>query len=75
MTSDNVIKIARSSDDERFLKPAELAHRWGSSVGTLANMRSAGVGPPFIKIGSNVRYPLSGIEEYERKNTIDPGAA
>lgn len=75
MSSDNVIKIGRTADDERFLKPKELALRWGCSVGTLANKRAAGVGPMFTKIGSTVRYPLSGIQEYERKNTIDPGAA
>ena len=34
-----------------LLTPAELATMLGMSVRTLANWRSAGKGPPYVKIG------------------------
>lgn len=51
----------------------ELAERWNMSEATLRAWRFRGFGPPFIrpsgrKSGS-VRYRLSDIEEWERKNT------
>ena len=52
-----------------LLTDAQLAERWGLSVKRLANDRSAGRGPRFVKLGDGlrapVRYPLEIIEEYE----------
>jgi hypothetical protein len=52
------------------LTPAEVAERWNSAVtvGTLANWRAQGKGPPFIKFGSRVRYPLVKLEQWEIAN-------
>jgi hypothetical protein len=58
-----------------FRSPAQLAARWDCSVGWLANQRSAGLGPAFFKIGSNVRYLLSDIEAYEEARRVEPVAA
>jgi hypothetical protein len=49
----------------QLLTSAELAERWGCSTGWLANMRSAGVGPRFLTLGSNVRYRVPDVIAYE----------
>lgn len=54
--------------DTRHLSTKELAARWQMSVGHLANWRSSGGGPRYIKFGRRVLYPLAEVEAYERKN-------
>jgi predicted site-specific integrase-resolvase len=49
----------------KYLRPDDLAERWGVSTGTLSNWRSRGIGPTFVKIGANVRYALTDVESYE----------
>ena len=53
------------SQQPPLLTCAELAERWCCSPGWLANMRCAGQGPPFLKLGSNVRYRLQDVVAYE----------
>jgi hypothetical protein len=50
----------------QLLTPAELAERWQCSPGHLANMRSAGVGPVYLKLGSSIRYRVSDVQAYEQ---------
>lgn len=50
--------------------PKQLAKRWDINVGTLANMRSAGWGPKYFKIGKSVRYALSRVIEFENDNEV-----
>lgn len=52
-----------------FLTSKELAARWRLSSQTLANWRHEGKGPQFIRIGSQVRYPLEGIQAWEKLDT------
>lgn len=58
------------------LLPKEAAARMRMSVGTLANWRTSGEGPRFIKFGRRVLYPLHEIEAFElrctRSNTAKP---
>lgn len=56
--------------DRRFLTAAELSARWGGSpcVGTLNNWRHKKKGPPFVKFGNVVKYPLDGVIQWESKN-------
>lgn len=61
--------------DKRNLTVKELAERWRFAKGTLNNQRAQGKGPPFIKIGSKVLYPLDEIERFEQANKITPAAA
>lgn len=49
-----------------YLTSKEVAGRWRLSDQTLANWRSAGKGPPFIRVGSRVLYPVEGIHAYEK---------
>jgi len=53
-----------------FLKPREVAERLRVSTRTLSNQRAAGIGngPPFLKMGGVVRYPIDGLERYINKN-------
>ena len=50
----------------------ELADRWNCSVGHLANLRSAGLGPAYLKIGTAVRYRVSDLLAYEQAHLVDP---
>ena len=47
--------------------PEQLAKRWGVSVGSLANKRSNGSGPKYIKFFQKIYYNKKDIYEYERK--------
>jgi len=49
-----------------YLTSKEVAGRWRLSDQTLANWRSAGKGPPFIRVGSRVLYPVEGIHAFEK---------
>lgn len=59
--------MTNSSD---FLTDVELAKRWHKHRQTLIRWRSAGTGPPFVRIGRRVLYPLAGVEQYEQANTF-----
>lgn len=47
----------------------QLLQRWNHCIkrGTLANWRSQGSGPAFIKVGRAVLYPLDKVVEWETK--------
>lgn len=53
-----------------LLTPRELAARWGLSVHTLENWRSAKRGPQFIKVGRLVRYRLPAVEQFEQEGQV-----
>lgn len=59
-------------DRKLFLTPQELVSRYEGRVNvrTLANWRSAGVSPPFTKVGGRILYPLNELIEWERKRTV-----
>lgn len=61
-----------SRGDEPYLTPEALAERWSCTKGWLANMRSAGVGPRYLKIGRSVRYRVADIRAFEAANTVEP---
>lgn len=62
--------MAAVAERRTYLTPDELVDRWNDAVtvGTLANWRSQGNGPPFVKFGNRVRYPMTGVEAYEAAN-------
>lgn len=41
---------------KRVLTPEEVSELIGISTGTLANWRSADIGPAFARVGKHVRY-------------------
>lgn len=52
------------------LSPEALAERWNCSTNHLANRRSQGQGPAFLKPAGRVVYLLSDVEEYEAKTRV-----
>jgi hypothetical protein len=63
-----LMKILNEVTQKKFgpvMRPHELAKRWGFNVMSLANMRTQGRGPKFIKLGNKVLYPVAEIEAYE----------
>jgi hypothetical protein len=60
---------------ERFLTEDEIAARYRGlvSAGTLRNWRAKGRGPPFVKVGRSVLYPLAALEAWEVENTCCAG--
>lgn len=55
-----------------FLTPQQLSERWEERISarTLANWRSAGIGPPFVKIGGAIVYRRCDVEAWENRNTV-----
>ena len=52
---------------EKLMTDTELAERWQTSRGTLANARSRGDGCPYLKLGGLVRYALDDVLAYEEQ--------
>ncbi|KRF22920.1 AlpA family transcriptional regulator [Phycicoccus sp. Soil802] len=53
------------------LSPRELAGRWRTTAGHLANLRSAGRGPRYLKLSAGkVVYRLADIEEFESERLV-----
>lgn len=55
------------SEEPVLLHPREVAKRLQIAVGTLANMRSRGTGPQFVKIGD----PETGRVRYLENDVVD----
>jgi hypothetical protein len=41
-----------------YVSPAEMSVHMGIKEATLANLRSRGSGPKFVKVGGAIRYPV-----------------
>ncbi len=56
---------------DEFLTPDELVLRYKSniSVKTLANWRTKGGGPDYVKIGGKIMYEMKGVIAWERLRT------
>ncbi len=53
-----------------FLTDLELADRWHMHRQTLIRWRRQSTGPAYVRIEGRVLYPLAGVEQYEKANTI-----
>lgn len=51
-----------------YVSPYELCKRWGKTITpkTLANWRSLGIGPAYVKLEGRIVYSLADIEAYEQ---------
>jgi len=47
----------------------EVARRTGMTVAWVLKKRIVGGGPPFVKLGAAVRYPVAGLDAWLRENT------
>jgi len=60
---------------ETYLSPEELAKKLHVTIGTLANWRSAAIGPAFVKVGKRkILYGLTDVEDYMAANRQCPAA-
>ncbi|MEF2073598.1 helix-turn-helix domain-containing protein [Consotaella aegiceratis] len=59
-------------DDRKYLTAEEVTERYREeiSVGTLRNWRAMRIGPPFIKIGKAVLYPIKELDEWDKRNLV-----
>jgi len=62
--------IDRTGRENDLLTDAQVAARWQLSRGTLANQRSQGRGPAYLKLAGRVRYRRSDIEAYEQAGFV-----
>lgn len=53
--------------DDRWLSRQQLADRYSLPVKTPAEWASKGTGPPYAKFGKHVRYRLSDVIAWERR--------
>lgn len=56
----------------QHLTPEDVKKRLTVSMSTLANWRSTGKGPPYIKLCGTVRYPLDLLVAWEASNIVQP---
>ena len=51
--------------------PEQLAKRWNTTHGTLAQWRFHGGGPMFVKLGHKILYRKEDVVKYEKSNRKD----
>lgn len=54
-----------------YLNTTEVGDRLGLSVKTLANWRSAGIGPAYLKVGGRVLYPEDLLTEWLTERIVE----
>lgn len=55
-----------------FFTAPQLAERWATTTGHLANLRSKRLPPVYTKFGASVRYNRADIEAYEQAQRVLP---
>lgn len=55
-----------------LLQPGDVAALLGVPISTLANWRSSGYGPPYLRVGKYVRYRLVDVEAWIASRVRDP---
>ena len=60
-------RFFEKEDRMQFLDTFELAERWKTTRGNLANKRYRGEAPEFIKIGKKILYPIDVVEGIENE--------
>ena len=57
---------------KKFLTAEEVAARYCDvvTVGTRRNWRAMRIGPPFVKIGKAVLYPVEELDAWDKKNLV-----
>lgn len=54
-----------------WLTPQQVADRTEFAVSTLANWRSLGIGPAWVKVGTRVRYDEDAVTAWQRSRVPD----
>ncbi|WP_277050852.1 helix-turn-helix domain-containing protein [Ruania albidiflava] len=58
----------------RYLTPTEASEYLGLTTGTLANMRSLGTGPSFVRRGRIIRYAEADLVAYLEAGRVQVSA-
>lgn len=75
MTSDAMtVAVSVPTGGREFYTPEALADELQISVGSLKTLRSVGGGPPFVKIGRRVAYPVVGVRIWALQRMQTKGA-
>lgn len=58
--------------EPKFLTAEEVFDRYRGaiSVATLRNWRSLRIGPPFVKLGKTVLYPVEHLDRWDHQNFV-----
>jgi hypothetical protein len=57
----------------RYLRPSAVAKEYGIPAGTLANWRSLGTGPAFVRLSARqIMYERAAIECYFKERLVAP---
>lgn len=59
-------------ETRKYLTAEEVVERYREeiSLGTLRNWRAMRAGPPFVKIGKAVLYPVQELDDWDKKNLV-----
>jgi helix-turn-helix protein len=60
---------------KKLLTPEEVSEYIRKPLHTLANWRNQNFGPPYTKVGHNVRYYEDGLLKFLEANRVDPTEA
>jgi predicted site-specific integrase-resolvase len=57
---------------KKFLSAQELVDRWGGAVSsrTLANWRTQGKGPRYVRVGGRIIYAIEEVEAWEKRRSV-----
>lgn len=66
--------MKQQTSSRELLTPNQLAERWYTSPGRLANDRCAGIGVPYVKIGRSVLYRLDDVLAFEDAHRVEVAA-
>lgn len=61
-------------EDITYLRQIDLARRWKMSARTLESWRCKKIGPPYLKQGGIIRYPLHEVQKYEQEHCVRTNA-
>lgn len=59
-----------SDTKKEWLTEKEVEQRYSIGVHWLRRKRYEGGGPPFVKVGALVRYPVESFEEWKNKHSF-----
>lgn len=71
----NSTSLLKHHPTDQLFDQDELSTRWHKSPRTLERWRMNGAGPPYIKLGAQVRYRESDAELWLRSRTFTHTAA
>lgn len=65
--------LAEHMSQSEYLTVEEVTERYRGTItsSTLANWRSLGIGPAYLKIGKAVLYPRAAVEAWDRENLVE----